>query len=435
MLDNAVTESLAQHLRLAQGLRRIAQGAGDLLGLLRLIDVTGHRRSKLQLFFDAANTGRDLGRKGQIGVEIGTANTAFHAHALRALAAKAEACRAIVDGPDRAGGRKSAALKALVAVHIGRQEIGVVARIFDEARHVVLHQRRHAEAVRSIEEGRLAVQRPQRLVDMSGRASSVLVPLGQERDAVALLPGNFLHRMLGDGVIVGAEHGGRVADVQLLLPGLGLALGVFHRDARVVEMVAHRAHHMLFLGGGEDVVVLVIGGDRLQIAEAGLADLVEALLEQEELQLRRHHRLKAHVLQPGHLPLQQGAGRMRHVGVGVVILHVAQHHHRALQPAEAADGGQIRLHHIVAIAARPAGRGIAFDRVHFKVRCQQIVAAMGLVIGAVDEVARVEALAHQAALHVDDTGQNRVDRTFLNGLFQGVECHVGSHLDDRSVHS
>jgi hypothetical protein len=49
-----------------------------------------------------------------------------------------------------------------------------------------------------------------------------------------------------------------VADVDLLLPRIGLALGVLDRDAGAVEAVADRAHHLLLLGRLEDVVVLVV---------------------------------------------------------------------------------------------------------------------------------------------------------------------------------
>ena len=47
-------------------------------------------------------------------------------------------------------------------------------------------------------------------------------------------------------------------DVQLFLPGLGLALGVLDRDAGVPQLIADRPHHVLFLGGLQDVIVFVV---------------------------------------------------------------------------------------------------------------------------------------------------------------------------------
>ncbi len=157
------------------------------------------------------------------------------------------------------------------------------------------------------------------------------------------------------------------------------------------------------------MVIFVVTGNRLQIAVAALAHVLKAFLEQEKLQLGRHDRRQPKFLQTRDLRFQHGARGMRHFLVGVVIEDIAHHHGRAFQPRHPPQGGKIRFHDIVAVPAGPARRRIAFDRVHLKVGCQQIVAAMGLVIGTVDEMLGVETLAHQPSLHVDDTGQHRVD--------------------------
>ena len=49
---------------------------------------------------------------------------------------------------------------------------------------------------------------------------------------MALLPRDFLHRMFGDGVVIRAVQRRGIADVQLLLPGLGLALGILDGQTR-----------------------------------------------------------------------------------------------------------------------------------------------------------------------------------------------------------
>jgi hypothetical protein len=47
---------------------------------------------------------------------------------------------------------------------------------------------------------------------------------------------------------------------------------------------------------------------------------------------------------------------------------------------------------------------------------------MGFLISAVDEILRMEPLAHQAALHVDLHGQHGVDTALGDILLQIVEC-------------
>ena len=83
------------------------------------------------------------------------------------LAAEAVAGGAVVLAPDRLGRREGAGQEALVGVDVGREEIGDLAGMRQQAGHIVLHQRRHAVFGLLVEEQRrLAVGAPQRLVDM-----------------------------------------------------------------------------------------------------------------------------------------------------------------------------------------------------------------------------------------------------------------------------
>ncbi len=59
--------------------------------------------------------------------------------------------------------------------------------------------------------------------------------------------GDFLHGLLGDDMVIGAQQSIGIADVQLFLPGLGLALGILNRHARLDQMIADRAHDVFFL--------------------------------------------------------------------------------------------------------------------------------------------------------------------------------------------
>jgi hypothetical protein len=51
-----------------------------------------------------------------------------------------------------------------------------------------------------------------------------------------------------------------IADVELFLASLGLALGVFHRHARLDQQIADRAHHVSSLVVCWMCVILVVGG-------------------------------------------------------------------------------------------------------------------------------------------------------------------------------
>ena len=154
-------------------------------------------------------------------------------------------------------------------------------------------------------------------------------------------------------MIVGRCQRVVIFDIDLFLPGRGFALGTFHGNTGIIQSVADRAHHILFLGGLEDVVILIIGADQIDAAIAALMGFAIAFMEQEKLQLRSHHRLHAHIFQPRDLLFQHGAGRVRHIFVGVMIFHVAHHHGGAIKPGNAAQSGHVRAHHIVAISGGP----------------------------------------------------------------------------------
>ncbi|MCY1302811.1 hypothetical protein D9M70_524920 [compost metagenome] len=225
-----------------------------------------------------------------------------------------------------------------------------------------------------------------------------------------------------------------ITHVDLFLPGRRLALGIFDRDAGALQAVADRPHHIFFLGGLEDVVVLVVAADELQVAIAGLAGIVVGLVEQEEFELARHVGLEPHLLEPRHLLLQDRARRVRHFLVGVMVEHVAKHERRAFEPGNAAKCRKVRLHRIVAVALLPARRLVAGNGLHLHVGRKQIVAAMRFLPGAVDEELRVEALAHQPALHVDLAGENRIDApggdVFLQ-LIKRIAHQLPSHVWSR----
>ncbi len=151
------------------------------------------------------------------------------------------------------------------------------------------------------------------------------------------------------------------------------------------------------------------------------ARAVIGFAEQVEFQFGSEICEVATLLQPLHLPPQDSTRRMRQIGVVVMVEHVAQNQRRLLQPRHMAQRGKVRLHDEVAIALRPACCLVAGHRLHIDVVGQQIVAAMRLVMRGFDEIPGQETLADETALHVDGTGENRVDLVARNRFLQLLE--------------
>ena len=114
---------------------------------------------------------------------------------------------------------------------------------------------------------------------------------------------------------------------------------------------------------------------------------------------------------------------------------VGDAHRRGRLPRHRAQRVEVGAHHEVAIAALPRGHREALDRGHVDVDREQVVAALGAVLGhLVDEVMRDQPLAHQAALHVGDREQDGVDLPPLDQIPKLLERHrckkvqVPSHL-------
>ena len=222
-----------------------------------------------------------------------------------------------------------------------------------QARKVVFHHVRHAVLGGLVEEGGL-VALPQRLMHMGRRSGAAVVVFRHEGDGPALLERDLLHAVLDDRVVVGRIQRVGILRVNLFLPRLGLAFRAFDRDARAVKAVADGAHHVFFLGGSEHRIVDVVAAPGLGVAVVRVAQLGIGLLEQEELQFRRHHRGEAHRLRPRNLLFQHRARRMGDLVVAVMVQHVGQHQRGALQPRHPVQRRHVRAQRVIAVAARPA---------------------------------------------------------------------------------
>ena len=137
--------------------------------------------------------------------------------------------------------------------------------------------------------------------------------------------------------------------------------------------------------------------------------LLVAVAEDDELELGAGVRGPAALREPCELAAQDLARRGDHVGT-VVPDDVGEAHRRPLLPGHAAQRVEVRAHHEVAVAALPRGHRVALDGRHVDVDREQVVAALGAVLGdLIDEVPGDQALAHQAPLHVGDREEHRVD--------------------------
>ena len=229
---------------------------------LCVIGIPSERRAEGEAFFDTRDTSGKLRCHRQIWVQIGPAHATFDPYAFGVFTAQTEARSTVIDRPNDPRWRKGAFLEPLVAVDVGREEIGVIRRVFQQTRHVGFHHRRHAAFVRRVVECVRAVL-PERLVNVSGGANLAMVILRHKARRVTVLPSDLLNRIFGDGVVVGRQHRFGVFDVQFFLTSLGLTFRVFDRDTSGVKVITDRAHDAFFLGRLEDVVVFVVARNRL----------------------------------------------------------------------------------------------------------------------------------------------------------------------------
>ncbi len=241
----------------------------------------------------------------------------------------------------------------------------------------------------------------QREVDVT-RGALALVELRHVRDRAALLGGDLLRGVLVDRVLVGLAQRRAVAEVDLVLAEVALALGVLDLHARRLHVVADRAQQRLHPRGAEHGVVDVVEVGRLEVAVGLVPRLLVRVAKHDELELGAGRGAPAALPQARELTAQD-LPRRRHDVRAVLPHDVGHEHHGARQPGQRAQRVEVGLEHEVAVAARPRRHVVALDGVHVDVDGEQVVAALGAVLGdLVDEVAGGEALAHEAALHVAD---------------------------------
>jgi len=185
----------------------------------------------------------------------------------------------------------------------------------------------------------------------------------------------------------------------------------------------------------EDVVVLdhVRVRDEVRVPLGGR--LLVGVAEQEELELRADVDQEALRCGALDLPLEDPAGRHLDRFAGLLVDEVAHHEGRALDPGDAAQGGEVREHPEVAVALLPVRVVVAGERGHVDVEGEQVVAGLERAAGRehlVHEVLPDHALAHEPPLEVGEHDEDGVDRTVGHG---GADLVGGEHALGHRVSS
>ena len=160
---------------------------------------------------------------------------------------------------------------------------------------------------------------------MARIARVIVVPLGHKGYRTTLLPRYLLAGVLHDYVPIRHLQRFGIANVDLLLTGTGLALTVLDRHSSALQTNADRPHDFFFLGGLEDVIVLVVMTGSRQASVAAPVGRLKAVIEQVKLKFGCHEGLETHICQTSYLLSQHSSGRMGHFFMGVMIKNVAKY--------------------------------------------------------------------------------------------------------------
>ena len=126
--------------------------------------------------------------------------------------------------------------------------------------------------------------------------------------------------------------------------------------------------------------------------------------------------------------------------VRLLVGGVAEDERRPVEPRQEAQRVPDRLGDPVPVAGLPVHEGEPVGRVHLHVRAEQVRAEVGAVVDdAVEERLRLDALAHEAPLHVRDRHDQRVDPAvpdhgleLLEHRVPGGGAAVGAHRPSSS---
>ena len=262
------------------------------------VGIAVEKRRRLDLVGDAVEAGSQRGGETEVGVAVGSGNAALDSQA-RTFAHHSKAGGAVVVAPGQARGRPRTGAKALVGIHGGRVEDHEFGRVGDPAaqkpaKRIAAENR----AQRALSGHDVSAVLPETHVHVTARSGLRGVGLRHERDAHAQAVGDFLEALFEDGVAVGHGQYVGVSHVQFVLPLAPLALGAFHRDARLRQVTADRAVQLFFARSLQDVIILQVPSGGFEAVVAGGGGLTVGVVEDVILQLGTGHRLISHLRRP-----------------------------------------------------------------------------------------------------------------------------------------
>jgi hypothetical protein len=192
------------------------------------------------------------------------------------------------------------------------------------------------------------------------------------------------------------------------------------------ELVAHLADQPLVLGGLEHVVVHDVVGRRLQPLVSLLRGLVERVLEHVELELRAGLDLVALGGRSLDLTLEDLARCDLDRLVRLLVVDVADHERRLVDPRDEAERRQVRHHLEVAVARLPAGVLVPGERLHLHVDREEVQARVQALFAEdlLEEEVGEDPLAHEAALQVREHAEHSVDLTRIGELFERLDVDL-----------
>ena len=373
--------------------------------------------------------GGEDGRRGQVGVGVGAADAVLDMPAGGRPSGHAQADGAVVDAPGRRQRRVAVGLEAPVGVGVGAEQQQGIEQAGEHAAQGLLEQAagRPVEVIRltgqQVASGRVG----QADMHVHAGAGQVVEGLGHEAGLHPMAVGHALDQAL---VAHGLVHGRQLLAV--LQGDLHLARGVLgNRRAR---------RDALGLAGG--VEVLEEGFELLQLPQAvdlgaaraaavGIprrlwpAIAIAALVEQVELQLAGHHRVKALGLEALDHPHQHMPG----VGDGgrLALLRV----HADLQrgggdapPGQAHQAAGQRVGAAVDVADLPDQPGV-LDVVAVDAQAEDGAGQRPAVLVHGEQLVAVQQLAARHAVGVEDEQLEQFDigvvRQEVLGVLHGCE--------------
>ena len=240
--------------------------------------------------------------------------------------------------------------------------------------------------------------------------------------AVAVQPGDLLGAVLEEHAAVGRLHHFVVSNVDLVLARRRLALAELDRDSGFRHLVADLAVQRLELGRLEEVVVLVVVADPLDILVALLGEILEGVREDVELELRTRLDGVAQACGPLGLALEHRPGRDRDLRARLLVDRVAQDDRGRLEPGQNSGRLPRLAPDPVAVPGLPVHQLEAVRRVHLHVRAEQVRAEVNAVVDhALEEGLGLDPFAHEAALHVGQGDDDRVDPAIADHPAQLLE--------------